>query len=156
MARVGSSVTGLMVWRDLDFVVDANGCTTAGAFTTMLPLLARSLAVRYENDPSERRHYFVLRVPWHGEAEWKIDVSLFFDGVPTEVETFQKELKTMLTDDLRLVILRLKEAWHHDSAYPDVVGGYEICDAVMHHGVRTLADLDTYLRRRDLPVLAST
>ena len=32
---VGSFVTGLMVWRDLDFVVDASGLTTGAAFEVM-------------------------------------------------------------------------------------------------------------------------
>ena len=146
VVAVGSSVTGLMVWRDLDFVVDAPGLSIGAAFQAMLPLLARCRAARYENDLGGRRHYFVLRIPWRGERVWKLDVSFFVDGAPTAVERFQQEVLTRLTDEARLAILELKEARHRDPAYPEVYGGYEICDAVLNHGVRTLTELDAYLR----------
>lgn len=150
-AAVGSFVTGLMVWRDLDFVVDASGLTTGGAFEAMQPLLARSRAARYEHDTELGRHYFVLRIPWRDDREWKLDVSLFLAGIPPDVEAFQDELRERLTDETPLAILTLKDAWHKDVAYPDVVGGFEICDAVLNDGVLTLDQLDAYLRERGLP-----
>jgi hypothetical protein len=69
---VGSFVTGLMVWRDLDVVVGAAGLTTAGAFEVMYPLLARSHAARYENDTELERHYFVLGIPWRDELRERL------------------------------------------------------------------------------------
>jgi hypothetical protein len=39
--------------------------------------------------------------------------------------------------------------------YPEIVGAYEIYDAVLHHGVRTLDDLDRYLAERGLPTRAA-
>jgi hypothetical protein len=148
---VGSFVTGLMVWRDLDFVVDAAGLTTGRAFQAMYPLLARSRAARYENDMELRRHYFVLRIPWRDASEWKLDVSLFLGGIPPDLEQFQDGLRERLTDESRLTILTLKDAWHREAAYPDVVGGFEICDAVLWKGVRSLDQLDEYLSERGLP-----
>ena len=84
--------------------------------------------------------------------EWKVDVSIWTNGVPVEVEPFQRSLEERLSAELRLVLLRLKEAWWRDPAYPDLVGGFEIYDAVLEHGVRTLEELDAYLRERGLPV----
>lgn len=155
---LGSAFTGLMVWRDVDFGVDAPGIRAADAWSAMLPLLAdeRCVRLRYENETrlagSEARHYFVCRLLSATGHEWKVDVSIWTNGVPSEVEPFQRSLEGRLTADLRLVVLRLKEAWWRDTAYPDVVGGFEIYDAVLEHGVRTLDELDAYLRERGLPV----
>jgi hypothetical protein len=151
---VGSFVTGLMVWRDLDFVVDARGLTTGGAFEAMHPLLSRSRLARYEDDPELRRHYFVLRVPWRGDWEWKLDISLLVAGIPPELETFQDELRARLTDETRAAILMLKDAWYEQPTYPEIVGGVEIYDAVLNHGVRSLDQLDAYLVERGLPLRA--
>jgi hypothetical protein len=147
---VGSFVTGLMVWRDLDFVAEAPELTTSGAFEVMHPLLARSRATRYENDAELRRHYFVLRIPWR-DREWKLDVSIFLAGIPPDIEALQNELRDRLTDEMRLTILTLKDAWHEVAAYPDVVGAFEIYDAVLNNGVRSLDQLDAYLLERGLP-----
>lgn len=148
---VGSFVTGLMVWRDLDYVVDASGLTTAAAFEVMYPLLARSRAAHYGNDTELRRHYFVLRIPWRDDREWKLDVSLFVAGIPPDLEASQDELRTRLTDETRATILMLKDAWCAEPAYPEVVGGFEIYDAVLHSGVLDLDQLDAYLHERGLP-----
>lgn len=151
---VGSFVTGLMVWRDLDFVVDASGLTTGGAFEVIHPLLARSRLAHYENDPELRRHYFVLRIPWRDD-EWKLDVSLFLAGIPPDIEVFQDELGERITESTRLTVLMLKDAWFEEAAYPDVVGAFEIYDAVLWNGVQSLEQLDAYLLQRGLPARES-
>ena len=151
VVAVGSFVTGLMVWRDLDFVVDASGLTTGAAFEVMSPLLARSRAAHYENDTELGRHYFVLRIPWRDDQEWKLDVSLFLAGIPPDLEASQDELRERLTDVTRATILTLKDAWCAEAVYPEVVGGFEIYDAVLNSGVLDLDQLDAYLRERGLP-----
>lgn len=143
---LGSAVTGLMVWRDLDFGVGGSGLTGEAAWETVRPLLARCSALRYLDDRDERRHYYVMQIDG-----WKVDLSLWCDGVPPPVERFQADLVARLDDELRLTILRLKDAWHAQPAYPEVVGAWEIYDAVLHHDVRTLAGLDAYLAARGLP-----
>jgi hypothetical protein len=151
VVAVGSFVTGLMVWRDLDFVVDASGLTTGAAFEVMSPLLARSRAAQYENDTELGRHYFVLRIPWRDDQEWKLDVSLFLAGIPPDLEASQDELRERLTDVTRATILTLKDAWCAEAVYPELVGGFEIYDAVLNSGVLDLDQLDAYLRERGLP-----
>jgi hypothetical protein len=83
--------------------------------------------------------------------DWKIDVSLWFAGVPPAVEAFQAELPARLTEESRIAILRLKDAWHRLPPYPDVVSAWEIYDAVLNHDVRTLDALDAYLAARGFP-----
>lgn len=145
---LGSAVTGLMVWRDLDFGVGGSGLTSEAAWETVRPLLPRCSALRYDDDREERRHYYVLRIDG-----WKIDLSLWSDGVPAAVEAFQADLTARLTHALRLTVLRLKEAWHSLPAYPEVVSAWQIYDAVLEHDVQTLAELDAYLATRGFPTL---
>src|SRR6266487_4671461 len=61
---VGSYVTGLMVWRDLDVCVDAPDLDRRRAWELVRPFLAGADRVRYEHhgEPDDRRHYFVLRL----------------------------------------------------------------------------------------------
>lgn len=141
---VGSFVTGLMVWRDLDVCVDAHDLTRPTAWELVLPLVSAADRVRYEHldSPGDRRHYFVLRID-----AWKLDLSLFTDGIPPEVDEFQRELLARLDDDLRIRILRLKELWHRRPEYPEIVGGYEICSAVLA-GARTAQELDAHLEEQ--------
>jgi hypothetical protein len=146
VVQLGSTVTGLMVWRDVDFGVDAPGLTAAAAWETMRPVLGRCSSLHYEDDRDERRHYFVMRI-----EGWKVDVSLWFVGMPPGVEAFQSELPARLTEESRLTILRLKDAWHRLPHYPDVVSAWEIYAAVLDHGVRTLGELDAFLAARGLP-----
>ena len=134
-----------MVWRDLDFGVDASGLARDEAWETMSPLVAGASSVRYEDDTDERRHYFVLKLD-----DWKLDVSLWHSGVPSGVEPSQAELVSRLDERTRLIILRLKDAWWREPSYPEVVSGFEIYDAVLNHGVQTLEDLDRYLVERGL------
>jgi hypothetical protein len=146
---LGSSVTGLMVWRDLDFGVDAPQLTKAGAWELVAPLLDRCSSLHYEDDGDNARHYFVFRIDG-----WKIDISIWVAGVPAGVEAFQSALPGRLNDDLRMTILGLKDAWHTQPAYPYIVSAFEIYEAVLDHGVRTLDELDRYLAARGLPTLA--
>jgi hypothetical protein len=141
---VGSYVTGLMVWRDLDVCVDAKGLERDTAWELVLPFVVEADRVRYEHldEPDDRRHYFVLRL-----AGWKLDLSLFTAGIPADVEEFQDELRSGLDHDTRLVILRLKELWHRRPEYPETVGGFEICQAVLD-GARTVEQLEAHLRER--------
>jgi hypothetical protein len=143
---LGSAATGLMVWRDVDFGVDASGLTAGGAWETLRPLLPRCSSLRYDDDRRDRRHYFVLRIDG-----WKVDVSLWADGMPAEVEAFQAGLIARLEPETRLVVLRLKDFWRRRPEYPETVGAWQIYDAVLNHDVATLDGLDAYLAARGFP-----
>jgi hypothetical protein len=145
---VGSAVTGLMVWRDVDYTVDAPGATAAAVWDAMAPLLRRCHAMKYLDETGDRvaetapfeRHYFVCRID-----DWKVDVTVWTNGAPETVERYQRELPARLDDEERLAILRLKDAWHTRPEYPEVVGAFEIYEAVLEHGVRTLDQLEQHL-----------
>jgi hypothetical protein len=145
---VGSAVTGLMVWRDVDFTVDAPGAPAAAVWDALAPLLHRCQALEYADETGDRvaetapheRHYFVVRIDGG-----KVDVTVWTNGAPEGVERYQRELAARLDDGTRLVVLRLKDAWHTRPEYPEVVGGFDIYEAVLEHGVRTAEQLERHL-----------
>ena len=122
---VGSYVTGLMVCAGTSTCAStplASSASGRGKFVRPLVLVADRVRYEHLHETDDRRHYFVLRL-----GGWKLDLSLFTDGLPPEVEGFQNELRSRLDDDMRLAILRLKEAWHARPEYPETIGGFEIC-----------------------------
>ena len=160
--QIGSSVSGLMVWRDLDFNIVAPGLTRAALADTIRPFLLDpqiiDLHVQDElgprsisGTPHDDRYYVVLHYLTADGHNWKIDLSFWLADTPRGQLAHLAYLRERLTPDLRLTILHLKDLWHRRPSYPYTVGGYEIYDAVLEHGVRTPADLTAYLRARNLP-----
>ena len=91
--RLGSSVSGLMVWRDLDLGVSCGRLSPERAWETMVPLAAhpRTTRLDYRNEvgrltPPELRgygrYYFVAYHETEAGDEWKIDVSLWSPESP--------------------------------------------------------------------------
>jgi hypothetical protein len=144
---LGSAVSGLMVWRDIDFGVDSPGLAVEAAWRTLFPLITAPECTTLDYENEQDYLYFVLRLDG-----WKLDITLWTKGVPEDVESWQVALVGRLDPETRLSILRLKDAWHLLPPYPYTVGGYEICAAVLDHGVRTLDELDAWLAERGLPM----
>jgi hypothetical protein len=160
--RLGSSVSGLMVWRDLDLAVSCGVLSAERAWETMVPLAAhpRTTRLSYRNEfgplaPPELRghgrYYFVARHQTEAGSEWKIDVSLWSPKSPPGPLSHAEELMRRLTPETRLAILWIKDAWHRLPSYPDRVSGMDIYEAVLEHGVRTPEQFGSYLGRRGLP-----
>jgi hypothetical protein len=158
---VGSYVSGLMCWRDLDVGLLAGAdCSPAD----VLELLKRvvelpgfvGLTFRDERGPrcptgeprDERYH-----VPFDLDAEqgrWRIDLSVWLRDLHVHVAAFHEELRDTATDEQRMAMLRIKDVWHRLPAYPDQVSGWEIYTAVLHHGVRTPERFGQWLDEREL------
>jgi hypothetical protein len=150
---VGSAVSGLMVWRDLDYMVDAPGVASADAWERLRRLVYACQQLRYADETGElvgetapfERHYFIFRL-----AGWKLDISIWTNGSPERVEQYVEKLRE-LDPSTRLAILRIKDAWHERPEYPDVVGGFEVYEAVLNHGVRTVEEFEAHLERGGQP-----
>ena len=160
--QVGSSVSGLMVWRDLDFNVLCRDLTPERTFQTMRPLLTHARVARldYRNETGHRappelrgdeRYYFVTHYETAAGDEWKIDVSFWLSDAPRDQIPYIARLREQLTAETRLAILWIKDVWQRLPTYPDEVGGFDVYEAVLRHGVRTPAQFDAYLRERGLP-----
>ena len=162
LERLGSSVSGLMAWRDLDLGVSCGVLSPEKAWETVVPLAAhpRTIQLAYRNEigrlaPPELlghgRYYFVARHQTEAGKVWKIDISLWSPESPPGPLAHAEELGRRLTPETRLAILWIKDAWHRLPSYPDLVGGMDVYEAVLEHGVRTPDQFGRYLRRRGLP-----
>ena len=165
---IGSAVTGLMVWRDLDVQVLAPSLSARSAWAAMAPLAShpRMREVRYihqrdsgtlSGDPRNDRFYFQLLYQTSADDEWKLDVSFWLSGDGREDEvTYQAELVRRLDPETRLAILWIKSLWvespqRRDVAYGRDVSSIDLYDAVLEHAVRTSEAFDAYLVARGKP-----
>ena len=160
--QVGSSVSGLMVWRDLDFSVLCRDLTAERAFEAIRPLLTHPRVTQfdYRNQTGHRappvirgdeRYYFSAHCETVAGEDWKIDVSFWLSDAPRDYLPYAERLKRQLTDETRLAILWIKDVWHRLPTYPDEGGAFDVYEAVLREGVRTPEQFDVYLRERGLP-----
>jgi hypothetical protein len=156
---VGSAASGLMVWRDIDFNILCRDLTLERTFDTLHPLLtdARLVGAEYRNETGrhtppelrgDERYYVVLHVSARDEMEWKIDLSFWLSDTPRDQVPYLERLRSRLTDETRLAILWIKDVWHRLPSYPYEVGGFDVYEAVLDHGVRTPNQFAAYLRDR--------
>ena len=163
---IGSFVYGLMVWRDLDVVILAPDLSGQQLAPALAPLLGHPWLreLHYTNetgphspsaDPGDQRHYVVCYLETDSGRRWKLDLSFWTAaGRRGELE-HPAWLEATLTAETRLAILRLKDRWYRRPEYPYTVGGSDIYDAVINHGVRTEDELARYLAERGLPAPAT-
>jgi len=160
--HVGSSVSGLMVWRDLDVGVRCSQPTVDRVFDTLRPIMThpRVHEVLYREETGSRspsgqaadqRYYFVVRYVTVAGHPWKIDISVWRTNAPRNQLSHVAYLAAHLTDEMRLAILWIKDVWHRLPTYPDEVSGTDIYTAVLEHGLRTPEQFATYLQERGHP-----
>lgn len=157
--HVGSSVSGLMVWRDLDVGARCPQPSAARVFDTLRPILIHPgvYEVLYREEtgprspsgqPQDQRYYFVIRYTTAAGQPWKIDISVWLTDAPRNQLRHLDYLAQELTEETRLAILWIKDVWHRLPTYPDEVSGTDIYTAVLKHGVRTPAQFAAYLKGR--------
>lgn len=157
--QTGSSVLGLMVWRDIDLAVSSPGLSIERAFQIMHSLLThpRVKHVRYFHQSDDfkvtgldERYFFMVFYEGYEQAEWKVDIS-FWLGEGIHSEPVHEAIEQQLTPATRLTILRIKDAWYQLPTYRSEVYSTDIYDAVLQHGVRALDQFDQYLAERGKP-----
>lgn len=162
--QTGSTTLGLMVWRDIDLQVSNTNLSIAQAFTLLHPLLThpRVKQVRYLHQSDhfkltglDDRYLFMIYYEPEGLPEWKLDIS-FWLGEGIRPEPVQETIERQLTPETRLTILQLKDVWYQLPTYRVTVSSIDIYDAVLQHGVRTLAEFDDYLAQRGKPTRAQS
>jgi hypothetical protein len=160
--QIGSSIAGLMVWRDLDFNILCPSPSPDSIFAMMQPLLIRPHVTKlhYHNDTGkyasaelrgDERYYFVVYYENEAGNEWKIDLSFWLSDTPRTQLAYIEYLNQKMTEEIRLAILWIKDIWCHHATYPYQVGGTDIYDAVLEHGVRTPEQFRSYLQERGMP-----
>jgi hypothetical protein len=157
--HVGSSVSGLMVWRDLDVGARCPGSSAERVFVTLRPIMIhpRVHEALYREEtgprspsgqPQDQRYYFVIRYTTAASQRWKIDISVWLTDAPRNQLRHLDYLAQHLTEETRLAILWIKDVWHRLPTYPDEVSGTDIYTAVLDHGVRTPTQFVAYLKDR--------
>jgi hypothetical protein len=149
---IGSALSGLMAWRDLDVMFTAPSATATQVLEG-LAVIARSpalLAVDFRDERADRRptpqvtderFYAVLR--YEGpQGLWKVDLTFWLHAIPRPMVADAARLQA-ITPEQKQAILHLKNA---TPGYPDEVGGTDIYTAVLTHNIRTPTDLTTHLQ----------
>ncbi len=157
LRRVGSSVLGLMVWRDIDLAVSSTRLSIEQAYEIMRPLYTypRVQQVRYFNESGpfnptrlarDERYYFAILYDNVGN-EWKIDISFWLsEGI--HPEPIHDAMEQQLTPETRLAILWIKDVWYQLPIYRNGVYSTDIYDAVLQQGVRTPREFENYLAQQ--------
>jgi hypothetical protein len=159
---VGSYLSGLMCWRDLDVGLLAGvDCSP----WDVLELLKRVVELpglvgfsyrdeRGERCPTGEARDERYHVPFDldiGQGRWHIDLSVWLRDLHAHVADWHTGLRVTITDEQRLAVLRIKDIWHRLPSYPDVVSGWEIYTAVLGDGVRTPEQFGRWLAAKGYP-----
>lgn len=161
--QIGSLVSGLMVWRDIDFTIVCRSRAASEVFRAMTPVMSDEHIVKLEylnetgahgpsGSPEDERLYFVLKYETAAGHVWKLDFSFWFTSQGRSEIMDPHRLREQLSEETRIVILWLKDVWRRSPTYPYEVGGWEIYDAVLNYGVRTPRQLRAHLVAHGYPV----
>jgi hypothetical protein len=129
--QVGSLVSGLMVWRDIDVGVVSPGLRVNGAWEVMRPLIGRPEVTRvsYANEsgrlntsgrPYDDRHYFVIHYETGAHDVWKIDITFWLTDGQRE-QRARALAMTRLPRETRIHILWLQDVRHRLPTCPSEV-----------------------------------
>ncbi|MEV6298785.1 hypothetical protein AB0M02_05190 [Actinoplanes sp. NPDC051861] len=145
---IGSFVSGLMVWRDLDVMLlggpdfsPADVVKLLGQAVEIPGVTGFSYTDERGGPERDQRYHVVLTL-----AEWRVDLSIWLNHDHADGTEWHRELAKRITDEEREAVLAIKTIWHQRPEYPDEVSGFEIYTAVLEHGVRTAVEFGVWLR----------
>jgi hypothetical protein len=158
----GSYVSGLMVWRDLDVMANAGPSFSPSDVVALLGkivLIPGVVGFTYADERGSRaptpavrdERYHVPITLLRGESTWTIDLTIWLHDLHENVTAWHEALRDRITPEQRLTVLRIKDEWHQLPTYPYEVGGQQIYEAVLDHGVRTGDEFAAWLTERGFP-----
>jgi hypothetical protein len=154
----GSFVSGLMCWPEVDVMVLVGpDYSPPDVMSLLARIVARpevtGLDYRDERGPRcvtsevrDERYHVTLTVEF--ADRWQIDLTLWLHDLHRNVTRWHEELRERITAEQRIAVLRIKDHWHRQPAYPHHVGGLDIYTAVIDGGVRTLDEFSAWLAAR--------
>jgi hypothetical protein len=159
---VGSYLSGLMCWRDLDVCLLAGGeCSPSDVLELLKPVVALPgfVGLTYRDERGQRCPTGEARderyhVPFDldaGQGRWRIDLSVWLRDLHAHVADWHRRLRDTITDEQRLAVLRIKNVWHRLPSYPDEVSGWEIYTAVLDDDIRSPEQFARWLVANGLP-----
>lgn len=155
---VGSVLSGLITYRDLDVTFTAPGATASEVLRGLATIATRPglLAADFRDERADRRptpaitderFYAVLT-----HHTWKIDLTFWLHDVPRPHVAEATRLRTA-TPEQKLAVLHLKQT---HPAYPHTISGTTIYTAVLNHNIRTNTQLTEYLHLRSTSAAGRT
>lgn len=152
---VGSYTLDLMVWRDLDLLVEATSMTIERFFELgqQIAMVLSPMKMSFTDYREQRPEgyspglYWGIRLGDIRQGAWKIDLWAFEPDVAKAKLRECESLKTRLDPQLRLTILRLKSELWNDPQYRKDLTSQHIYDAVLDHGATTVDDVWLHVRR---------
>ncbi len=161
--RVGSSAMGLMVRRDIDITVICPKIDTQifDEFTAIGARLMRAsdlvVEVRFRNDSGTWNResdkypdglYLWLSVQTPEQKSWTVDIWLIDQPERQPDISHLQTLMPRLTEAHREAILRIKVPLAEHPRNADTVSSAAVYEAVLDHGIRTLAEFEAWQRAR--------
>jgi hypothetical protein len=148
----GSYFYDLMTWRDLDLYIKAPNVSIDDFFAFGADVTQRfgaSKAFFTDNRTHEPPGlYWGIRLGDLRQGAWKFDIwavgGAEFENAVAQAHTFVRRL----TPEIREVILRIKEAYWNDPRYRDTITSAGIYEAVLDHGIRSVAEYEEYFSAR--------
>lgn len=140
---VGSLRTGLLMkHRDIDFHIYTSPFSLSDSFQAMMKLAENKSVMKIEHVNSlDTEEACMEWHAWYRDEEnelWQIDMIHILRGSRYDgyFEKFADRLSTVLTDETRLAILKLK----YETPETEKIMGVEYYQAVVQDGIRTYAD----------------
>jgi hypothetical protein len=153
---IGSYTLQLMVWRDLDIVLEMPGIDRKAFFelgSRISQLLQpfKMFLTDYTVGPNEYDFhglYWGIRLGDLRQGAWKIDLHAEDRQRSQRMVEQCEALASRLTPDCRRRILTIKSTvWNHP-AYRKTVTSQDVYDAVLDHAVTTVDEFWAYINRR--------
>ncbi|SRR6266404_185717 len=155
----GSYTLRLMVWRDLDIVMDAPGITIPEFFDLgkRITLLLAPWKMFFTNNRDHdggrypRGLYWGIRLGDVRRGAWKIDLWAFDRNESRDQVRGCEALNNRLNDENRPIILNLKSQLWDQPQYRDTITSQDIYEAVLDYGVQTLDGFFEYIETKRKP-----
>lgn len=80
-------------------------------------------------------------------GNWFIDIWAMSTEVYNRAESYIKEIKSQLSEEKKLIILRLKDEFIKKKSYGKNFGSRELYDAVLNHEVKNSKQFNLYLEK---------
>lgn len=159
---VGSVVTGLMVWPDIDLNVLSTEPNPDRIWAAIRPLASHPWVkkLRWTNERGpfnssgqlqDDGYYLGIHVRPDGTNAgeyWNLDCWFLPSAPPRPEIELMNRMHQEMTPEMRLAILCFKDTWCHEPAYRHAVHSIDIYKAVLDYGVRTPDSFAEWLKAR--------
>lgn len=156
---VGSMMSGLMVWPDIDIQLIADQISDEDYWKTVkfifdIKDLYHSLYIqdfRKSQNPNTPNGLYIGTKIENGGKEWKIDLWFILPRNENEFN-FNDWIKDKLNDENRKTILELKGQLYNNPKYRKDFFSIDIYKAVINDGVKSIGDFEKYLEKTNRSV----